>query len=97
MKGQPKATVEIWYDHADGESEIFANQLSLVLGNTNVGIGWDVSIKPFAEVTDPSLPFIRQDSGANGLAYAANTVSLDRNSPLQVMFNAVELSLGWLG
>jgi hypothetical protein len=70
MKGHPKATAEIWYGHGDGESEMFANSLNFALGKNKSGIGWDTTIKPFAKVTDPALPFIRQDAGANGSAYA---------------------------
>jgi len=87
-----KAIVEIWHEPNDGEAEILALQLGIALGKE--GVGWDTKIMPFTAVRDPSMEIIRQDSGANGLAYAAKTIPSDRNSPLQVLLNAVELSLG---
>jgi hypothetical protein len=98
MKWQPKATVEIWYDPSDGESEMFANELSLALGKSDGGLGWDAGTKPFPEVTDQFVRFIRQDSGANGLVYAGKALSGDfRRSPLEALANAVNLSLGGWG
>jgi hypothetical protein len=95
MKGQPKAVVEIWYEPNDGESELFALQISIALGKE--GLGWDVETMPFTAVRDPAMEIIRQDTGSNGLAYAAKIVSSDLNSPLQVLYNAVGLSLGGWG
>jgi hypothetical protein len=95
MKGQPKAVIEIWYEPNDGESELFALQISIALGKE--GLGWDAETMPFTAVRDPGMEIIRQDTGSNGLAYAAKIVSSDLNSPLQVLYNAVGLSLGGWG
>jgi len=48
MRGQPKASVEIWYEPNDEEAKFLAMQLNISLGKD--GLGWDTQVGPFPDV-----------------------------------------------
>jgi hypothetical protein len=83
MRGQPKASVEIWYEPNDEEAKFLAMQLNTSLGKD--GLGWDATVGPFPNISpDEFHAQLRSEAGGglNGLVYAAKTVTLDLDSPL---------------
>jgi hypothetical protein len=47
MRGQPKASIEIWYEPSDEEAQFLAMQLNSSLGKD--GLGWDTRVVPFPD------------------------------------------------
>ena len=95
MRGQPKASVEIWYEPNDEEAKFLAMQLNTSLGKD--GLGWDATVGPFPNISpDEFHAQLRSEAGGglNGLVYAAKTETLDLDSPLEVLVRAIGLSLG---
>jgi hypothetical protein len=97
MKGQPKAVVIIRYEQ-DGEAETLATQLNFAFGPQ--GLGWQTTVLAFPIVSvvggSPRNDF-QSLAASSGLAYAAKTIPIDLNSPLQVLIESVNLSLGGWG
>jgi hypothetical protein len=94
MKGQPEATVEIWYDQFDPEVQTFVSDLNAAIGKG--GLSWETKPKPFSAGT-PEVMFIENTAARFGLAYTSKNWQGDPHDPLQVLRDAIELSLGGWG
>lgn len=103
LKGQPKISVEIWYESGnDEEPHFFALQLRDALGPK--GAGWSVEMRPFGSKheSDPEFgpapvsELVRRTADLEGMAFGGsnNDVGANPPSPLSTLSGAIGMCTG---
>lgn len=100
LKGQPKGSVEIWYEPHENEARIFAGDLKTALVDN---AGWEATASPFPteyadlEVTPRrGLNMLRIQADDDGMAIGAPSrdVVFDPKSQLSALRDAIRMSAG---